>query len=163
MHTSEVFPEYTLENAKELASLVRILFKSESFEEAVRAAVDEQLENLQEGRIHIFIPANTRSLTPNSFQELLASPKRYPLQTGEASSGPAIYGTKQSAFLGTTISGRNHSGFLVYDSAAAVIVDFVDRNTGKSLINPAIRQSYLSALEKELKYNVGWQEQVLTA
>ena len=152
--------QYSLMNARDFASLVRALFLPDTLDQAIREAMDEQVERGEEGRVHVFIPSGP-SLTPFALDDLLRNPRAYPLEQGEASSGSAIYGRRNAAFLGTTVSGRNHPGFLVYDSAAAVVVDLINRD-GKSMLNPMLRQEYLSTLERELRYSVAWQERTLS-
>ncbi len=151
--------EYSLENAREFASLVRGLFTPESLEAAIRDAMDEQVEQGEEGRVQVFIPTGP-TLTPTVFDNLLHDPRSYSLAQGEAPAGAAIYGRGNAAFFGTTVRGRHHPAFLVYDSGTAIIVDFIDRE-GKSKINPLIRQEYLYMLEKGLGYSVARAERPL--
>ncbi len=152
--------DYTIENARELASYVKILFSVSTLDQAIRDAMDEQVEHGEEGRVQVFIPSGS-SFTSTGFDDLLRNPKSHPLEKGEESSGPAIYGKRNDAYLGTTKSGRYHPGFLVFDSGTALIVDFIGRD-GKSKLNPMLRQDYNSMLERELEYSVAWQERALS-
>ncbi len=152
---------YLLDNAREFASLVRGLFMQDTLDQAIRDAMDEQVECGKEGRVQVFIPHGP-TFTPSVFDDLLLDPHGYPLERGEASSGAQIYGRRNDAYLGTTVSGRHHPGFFVYDSGTALIVDFIDRS-GKSKLNPMLRQAYLSMLEQEIGYSVAWDEKVLSA
>ncbi|MEK6855988.1 MAG: hypothetical protein AABX66_02395 [Nanoarchaeota archaeon] len=152
---------YSLENARELASLVRVLFFSGTLEEAVREAEDWQIEKMVEGRVRVFIPANTDSLTPAKFEELLRAPTKYDLVSGRVIDGPAIYGRPDVAFLGKTKDDpRPHPGFLVYDTNAAVIVDYIGRD-GKTLINRMAREQYCTTLREKLGFDVSWNESSL--
>ena len=151
--------DYNPENARELASCVKILFSASTLDQAIRDAMDEQAELCEEGRVQVFIPSGP-SFTVSGFDDLLRNPKSHPLYKGEESSGPAIYGKRNDAYLGTTKSGRHHLGFLVFDSGIALIVDFIGRD-GKSKLNPMLRQDYTSMLERELGYSVAWQERAL--
>ena len=153
--------EYGIENATALASKVTEMFDRESIDKAVREAVDEQVELEETGRIQIFIPCNTESLKPHIFEELLFDVSSHQLKNGELPAESSIYGRRNAAFLGTTESGRPHNGFLVYDSAVALIVDLINRE-GKSLMNKFARKEYLSSLEKSLGYSVAWQERKLS-
>lgn len=149
---NSLFPEYTLENAREFGSLVRVLFNQSSFDEATMDASSEMEETGDEGRVKIFVP-HGMTLKPDHFYQLIEKAHSQKLEIGEASSGKAIYGKRNDAFHGKTIAGKHHPGFLVYDTATTLIVDLIDRK-GRSQVNPAIREQYHSALEKELGYSV---------
>ena len=154
----------SLENARDVALSVRSVFPHSALDDAVREAMEAQMEP---GRIHVFIPCNTNreppGFPPSHFQEMLYDPTSHKSAQGEPKDKARIFGKADEAFTAThATSGEPYPGFLVYDSAAAVIVDMIGRD-GKSILNPMFRQSYLEVLENELGYSVARQEQPLVA
>ena len=149
---------YTLENAKEFASLIMLSYSSDELEHAVRDALDEQVEYEEAGRLQVFVPFG--DVNVRHIEDCLSEPHKYKFKRGEENEGLAIYGRRIDAFNGKTKSGKEHSFFFVYDTNAAVMTDFIGKD-GKSLMNPSVRNVYLSSLEKSLGYSVAWQEKPL--
>jgi len=147
---------YTLENAKEFASLIIGLYDTEELDSAVKDAIDEQMNRQETGRLQVFIGCDY-TINPRHVEDCLVKPHEHIFKRGSRNEQKEIYGKRDEAYNGRNKSGEPHSAFFVYDTNAAVMADFIGKN-GESLLSRAVRNTYLSALESSLRYSVAREE-----
>ncbi len=155
-NVSGLLPRYDLANARKAYSLVESVFSQGNIQEAILEASDDLTMRGDLSRVRIYVPTNLEKCTADTFERFLLNPKN----VGEVSQGPqtegrGVYSTWRDALAGTRKTGEVHRAFLILDTAAKVLADYVNRG-GESLMSSYARSEYLRFLKTEIGEDLEW-------
>ena len=157
MQALNITERYDIDKVLMAARNLTGIFKKSGLDEAVLEASSAQEINEIPGRVHVYFSADLDNCSPAQFEDMLLYPERISFRPGSPNEARSIYPTWEQALAGT-IAGSNprlHPAFFVYDSNAALVVDYVDRN-GRSLLNSFKRSQYHADLASHFGDSLEW-------